>query len=279
MSTNERIIEYYSKSVIAYSNWSQSGGLEPPSCHCGFHPGGTEIDQKTSVSLMTDLIIDQLRLTDQDSGVIVDAGCGFASLGYRIGRRFPSWSAIGINLNRRQLVEANGYIESAGLNNLILVESTFDNLPLGNNSADRIVFCESLCHSQDQKVTLNEAKRVLKPGGQLFIADLFINSTTISEEDGDAISSYQTGWMVTELRKLDDFAKMVKEIGFRVNNIQNLSREVLPSASRFGLNAQKRLIEAQTTDPIIQGSRKACVGSWKLMESGAINYNWLTLTK
>ena len=279
MANNERLIEYYDRSVTAYSNWSQTGGLEPPSCHCGFHPEGNEIGQKESISLMTDLIIDKLNLTEQPNGIVVDAGCGFASLGYRIAKQTPFWNVVGINLNRTQLVVAKGFVATANLNNLILLESSFDNLPMDSNSVDKIVFCESLCHSQNQSDTLKEAKRVLKPGGQLFIADAYINPKIMSEEEGQAIYSYQTGWMVPELRTIGDFGKMVKELGFNINNIQDLSKEVLPSMRRFGLNAQKRLNEAQEADPIIQESRKACVGSWKLMESGAVNYSWIICSK
>ena len=103
---------------------------------------------------------------------ILDVGCGTATLTIMLQKEFPGASVTGIDGDSKILAIAGKKIKEAGLN-INLKEALSFKLPFPNDHFDVMISSLMLHHlsDDDKQKTLHEIIRVLKPGGQLVIAD------------------------------------------------------------------------------------------------------------
>ena len=108
----------------------------------------------------------------QPSDHVLDLGCGTATLTLMIRSIFTQVRLVGLDGDRRILTVANKKIGNLGLD-IQLDEAFSFQMPSPNGFFDRVVSSLVLHHLSDeaQCSTLQEAIRVLKPGGELHIAD------------------------------------------------------------------------------------------------------------
>jgi len=108
-----------------------------------------------------DWIIESSKIDHCQS--ILDCGCGFGLIQNLLSKKFPNNEFYGVTLNQL-------HVDHKQHSNVFL--GNFEHLSYSNNSIDRILFLESFSYAFDKYKTLQEAYRVLKPGGYLFILDL-----------------------------------------------------------------------------------------------------------
>jgi MPBQ/MSBQ methyltransferase len=130
-----------------------------------------------NVGLWTDGIDDQARACDRlvdalaglipgDARFILDVGCGLGAGTRRLARLFPEAEVVGGNLSAWQVLEA----ARQGLERAIVMDAAC--IPLGDESADCVVAIESAQHFDTRERFLQEAWRVLRPGGRIVLADM-----------------------------------------------------------------------------------------------------------
>ncbi|HEU4370444.1 MAG TPA: methyltransferase domain-containing protein [Methylomirabilota bacterium] len=100
------------------------------------------------------------------TGGLLEIGCGTAPLLRAADRRFGL--LVGIDVAFRWLVLAKKRLAEAGVDALLLCASA-EALPLRDGLFDRVVADSVLEVVRDQKATLGECRRVLRPGGALFV--------------------------------------------------------------------------------------------------------------
>jgi ubiquinone/menaquinone biosynthesis C-methylase UbiE len=106
----------------------------------------------------------------EGGGVVVDVGCGTATQAIDLAARRPDLSVIGVDGDATVLALARA---KPGAQELDLREGDATALPLGDESAD-VVICSLLLHHlapNAKRAALREARRVLRTGGRLHIAD------------------------------------------------------------------------------------------------------------
>jgi len=130
--------------------------------------------------------VDQL-LTDFAPALqhVIDLGCGPADVLIRLARAKPDLHITGVDGSTAMIILATAAIHAAELEQQItLINSYIPGIPLENHAYDAILSKDFLHHLPEPVVLWNEAMRLGKPGGVLYVMDL-IRPTT--PEDAQAI--------------------------------------------------------------------------------------------
>ncbi|RIA55561.1 ArsR/SmtB family transcription factor [Dichotomicrobium thermohalophilum] len=80
-------------------------------------------------------------------------------------------SAVGIDMNRQMLAYARTRMDRLGLSHVQLRQGDLFNVPLPEASADAVVLHQVLHFLDDPAPAIDEAARLLRPGGRLLIVD------------------------------------------------------------------------------------------------------------
>lgn len=96
---------------------------------------------------------------------VLDAGCGRGFFLKYVTEMTPC-RLVGVDLNFEHLQIALSHTGSQGA---AVARSLVGELPFPNNTFDKIIFSEVLEHLPDDVAGLTEIKRVLRPGGVLFL--------------------------------------------------------------------------------------------------------------
>lgn len=108
----------------------------------------------------------------QDGHTVLDLGCGTGTLTGLIKARHSSASVVGLDGDPKALQIARGKLSQQG-HKVTLVEAMSFQMPFDLASFDRVTSSLLFHHlsTADKRRTLQEVRRVLKPGGELHIAD------------------------------------------------------------------------------------------------------------
>jgi|6_EtaG_2_1085325.scaffolds.fasta_scaffold05086_3 cyclopropane fatty-acyl-phospholipid synthase-like methyltransferase len=101
---------------------------------------------------------------------VLDAGSGFGYPALYFAEIFKV-DLTGININKEQLKVSNGVVK--GTKNLRFKECNFNNISSLNTIFDKMIFIETIGHSDDLDKTFSEMYNNLAPGGTVFIQTTF----------------------------------------------------------------------------------------------------------
>ena len=115
---------------------------------------------------------------------VIDLGCGPATQLARIAELNPDIQFTGIDLSERMLDEARSYVKGSGLSNVDLVQDDITQLSVvADHSTDAVISTVALHHlrsDDDLRKCFGQIKRILNPGGALYLADLTRPKSVIS---------------------------------------------------------------------------------------------------
>jgi ubiquinone/menaquinone biosynthesis C-methylase UbiE len=105
----------------------------------------------------------------EEGSVVVDVGCGTGTFATQLARLWPGLRIVGVDGD----AEALSLARTKAPEQVDLVLGLATSLPLADSSADRVVMSLLLHHlvAEDKHQALTEARRVLRPGGRVHIAD------------------------------------------------------------------------------------------------------------
>lgn len=124
----------------------------------------------TRENVFKEALIKQANIQNEQR--ILDLGCGTATLCLKIKKRFPATKIFALDVDKKILQMAQRKAAKAKAE-IVFEQGFSDNLPFADESFDRVVstlFFHHLDH-RSKRQTLLEVCRVLKPGGELHIAD------------------------------------------------------------------------------------------------------------
>lgn len=266
MTTADRVTEvcaYYDRTSGTYERWGADTGMT----HMGFYGEEKVASPDSHPASLTRMATEFLDFAGVAEGqMVLDAGCGTGGVLLEIGRRKAL--GYGINVNERQLDAARERISRNPGIGVFISAQDFGHTNFRPGSFDRVVFCESLCHAEDLQPVLREMSRVLRPGGTVAIADVFLNETD-DPRLLDLIAILNRGMVVNFATKVL-IARALKESGFGDIVVKDVSGNVQPSVKLAAMSAADH--PHDEGDEIIKAHRAATIALAGLMEKRACDY-------
>ena len=114
---------------------------------------------------ITNQTLDVMDLQPGDR--VLDLGCGTGWASRRMARVVTEGEVVGLDVADEMLRRAEGV--STGLHNVRYVWGSAEKIPAPDNHFTKVLSVESFYYYADQGKALDELRRVLAPGGKLFI--------------------------------------------------------------------------------------------------------------
>jgi ubiquinone/menaquinone biosynthesis C-methylase UbiE/DNA-binding HxlR family transcriptional regulator len=153
-----------------------------------------------------------LKLTP--SIVIADLGAGEGIISQLLARRAETVYCID---NSKRMVEVGTELAAKnGFNNLIYKYGDIEKVPLDNNQVDLALLSQALHHARQPLQALEEAHRILKPGGQIIVLDL------LEHQFEKARELYNDQWLGFSQNQL---YRWMKEVGFEQVDVSIVAKE------------------------------------------------------
>lgn len=200
------------------------------------HPGGTALTARLAELLDLD-----------DRSTVLDVACGRGASAVYLAQTVGC-HVIGVEYGAANVDAARGAAEAAG----VAARCTFrigdaEALPLNDDDVDAII-CEcALCTFPDKPVAVREFARVVRPRGNVGIADVTSSGHQPGLED-------LLAWVacVAGARPVADYARLLREGGFLVDHAEDQSDALLRLVER----TRARLVigTALLTEDVVQAA-------------------------
>lgn len=161
--------------------------------------------------LLTDRAMELLGPSEGLRGL--DIGCG---LGATINHVKEKWGLEmqGVDQSKALLAQARQVFD------LDLVEARADLLPFDDGNFDYVLMECSLSLMEDSRAALSEAARILKPGGQIFISDVYAKNPQHLE----ALEDINIKTCIRGLFDLEDLKADLEVVGLEILELKDFSQ-------------------------------------------------------
>lgn len=175
---------------------------------------------KESCSLSCGGAIRHSKVEPGDS--CLDLGCGrgkdLLSLAEIAG---PGGHVFGIDISGQMLKRAEKAINGAGLQNVSLIKSEFETIPLKDGSLNLIISNCAINHASNKQAVWNEVYRTLKVGGRFVVSDIY-SLTPVPEHcrtNPEAVAECWAGSVTKE-----DYLAQLAGAGFKAIDVLEESK-------------------------------------------------------
>jgi arsenite methyltransferase len=148
----------------------------------------------------------------------------------------PTGKAIGLDMTDEMLALARQNAAAAGVENVEFRKGYIEELPVADESVDVVISNCVINLSGDKQRVLNEAARVLKPGGRFAVSDVIADEDMDDETRADM--AQWTGCIAGALTR-DEFEQALTNAGLRDVEIRETHR-VHEHAGSAIIRARKR---------------------------------------
>lgn len=172
--------------------------------------------------------IGEIKSTD----MVLDAGCGVGGSAIYLAKKIGC-KVTGITLSEKQVNTATEFSKKRGVSNLVSFQAmNYTATSFADNSFDFVWAIESMQTATDKSDFLKEAKRILKPGGKIVIADCF-KSYNYPFNESKLMRLMFNGWAVSDVLSVQEFTEKAEQAGFKLEKELDVTKEVYPSVVKF----------------------------------------------
>lgn len=158
--------------------------------------------------------------------LVLDAGCGVCGPAVDIAQAIAGVRIVGVTISMEQAAEARGLIAAKALQQSVrTIVSDYHQLPFRAGVFDVVCLLESAVYTWDPDILLSEAFRVLRPGGRLYIKDVFCRAGTLSEHARADLDEFQAVFSC-RIRTISDLESSAARVKFREIRGRDITPEI-----------------------------------------------------
>jgi len=276
--------QYYEEAGPDYAAWSAAFNM-----HFGyFRAGANPFDREAMLEQMNAEVLARLGVEAVDAPRLLDLGCGLGATMRSLARRRTDVLVTGITRVPWQVEKATELNTAARCERLRVLEGDYQDTVLPRAQYHGVYALESSCHAKgaDKKALIQEAYRLLRPGGRFVVADGFLTSARFVT--GLQRRLYQRlceCWVIEELGQLDLFVSAMHDAGFVDVKVEPLQMRVALSVLHIPWVTVKFLLSE-----LVRGKRCMTQARWNNVLApvilplvsapfGPMNYVMISATK
>ena len=206
---------------------------------------------------------------------VLEVGCGVGAQSEILLRRFPDIKLTGIDLSDKQLAAAKESLSKLSYadNRFDLRQMNAENLTFTTENFDGAFLCFVLEHVPDPRRVLSEVRRVLAPGGIVYITEVLNSSFFLDPYSPNTLKYWMAFNDYQYDQKGDPFmgaqlGNLLMQVGFREietevktwhldNRLPQKRKEMIDFWSELLMSASDQLIEAKYVDQeTVDGMKK-----------------------
>jgi cyclopropane fatty-acyl-phospholipid synthase-like methyltransferase len=251
-----RLEQYYSEAGPDYAAWSREFNM-----HFGYYRAGANpLHREAMLEQMNAEVLARLDVDDLTEPRLLDLGCGLGATLRSFARRLPHSKLLGVTRVPWQVEQGRALNSAAGYGDRIAVlQADYEDTPLASGSFDGAYALESSCYAQgsDKRLLLEEAHRMLRPGGRLVVVDGFLRGRFVSKAQQHIYRKVCECWVVQDFAELQLFVRRLEKLGFGEITVEHLQTRVAPSVMHVPWVSLKFLL----TD-VVFGARAMTRARW-----------------
>ncbi len=228
--------------VNSYDQFFQAVGFQfDDRKYQGFANLGYFESETATMSAASENMMERLLgLLRKREGLILDVGCGLGGSTQYLTRYYSPEHVHGINISAYQLDECRRRVPESHFHLMPAEALTFP-----DGMFDTVISVEAACHFQGRREFISEAMRVLKPGGELVVADILFHAEPSSF--GKMLSGQEI------YRSLDEYRALWQSCGFVDITFQDVTRECWKGFSEYIKKlTMRRVLERDIDAPTFQ---------------------------
>jgi tocopherol O-methyltransferase len=200
----------------------------------GLHYGFWEQDTKTHDEALNNQFLQIVQKGKIRKGMrVLDAGCGVGGGAIYVAQQTGA-EVTGVTITPEQVQEAVVNAQAVNVDHLAhFLLADYTKMPFENNSFDVVFAVESACYAFPKRLFLDEAYRVLKPGGVLVISDGYAIRKAKDRVERTHLLQFCTGWRLKELIQFGKMTQAIQKAGFKDIELVDKTQAVGPSLARM----------------------------------------------
>jgi len=254
--------------------------------HHGYYgPHGTyRVDRRQAqIDLMTELLAWAMPKDSAKPGKILDLGCGIGGASLFLAQQYQA-EVLGVSLSPVQVERATERAKTLALEQSCQFQvANALELPFASNSFDMVWSLESGEHMPNKAQFLQEAWRVLKPGGRLILAPwchraINPGNGPLTPDERRHLQAIYDVYCLPYVVSLPDYQAIAGECGFEEIKIADWSEAVAPFWDRViesAFDPQVLWALWQTGPKIINAALSLRLMKWGY-ERGLVRFGLLT---
>jgi cyclopropane fatty-acyl-phospholipid synthase-like methyltransferase len=278
----QAIVSYYEECDNAYRDaWGMDQNMQ---LNLGIWNKDTKKLSEALVNLNNEMM-QVANLTKQDH--VLDAGCGVGGTLIHFAKKVGC-TGIGITLTPHQAEKANENAKKEGVNHLVSFQvMDYCDTSFEDESFTLITGMESICYAEPKMAFLKEAKRLLKNGGRIAIADNLQGKDNLTEKEYKSL--YKNAFNGCKVNSLDtekQYKTNLKELQFKNIECIDETDRIRPSIVRLrkfyypavAYNFAHRII-GKRFSKTQEANTRMCYHLRSSLDAGLWKYGLITATK
>lgn len=222
----KNVIEYYNNATDDYKFWSKEYNM-----HFGLAIFNV-FNREKMLKKMNNYVLQKAGFFKKENNNFIDVGCGCGGTLRQGCKEEKNKKITGVTLSDWQINKCKEICEEQNIKNATVLNEDYHNLPFEDEQFDGGYALESICHSENREQVIKEASRVLKKGSEFVIGDGFmkIDTSKGSKFFKRTYKSMCEGWAIPDFANFEEFKSTLRRNNFKINEIEDLSWKVAPSA-------------------------------------------------